>query len=180
VHFEISHELDAPLDAVELAVLSPDLGAMLSRELGPAAGGAGKPRASFSPAIESVETLEHVFKDGELRRVLRFQANAPLAMFRGHAIARDAMAWDERSIYRLADHASTWEVLPKVEWRRFVRSEGTYRLEAFEPGRTRRTVTGDLEIHLAVFGPLVARMALSEVRKTYDAEAETLRRLATL
>jgi hypothetical protein len=166
LHFEINHEFDAPLDAVELAVLSPDLGQMMARLLS---------------TIESVETLEHVIERGELRRVLRFQANAPLAIFKGVNVAREAMSWEEESIYRLAEHASTWSVAPpRQEWRRYFRSKGTYRLESAPEGRTRRTVSGQIEIKAGVLSTLVERMAIAEVRKTYDAEAETLRKLATL
>ncbi|MEO7327796.1 MAG: DUF2505 domain-containing protein, partial [Minicystis sp.] len=68
MHFEYAHELDAPLDAVELAVLSPTLGPMLAKAL--------------APGIESVEIVEHVVDAGELRSVLRYQASAPLAIFK--------------------------------------------------------------------------------------------------
>lgn len=166
MRFEITHEFDAPLDAVELAVLSPDLGQMMVSIL--------------NSNIESVETVEHHIEGGELRRVLRFQANAPLPIFRGHNVAREAMSWEELSVYRLADHGATWSVAPREQWRRYFRSEGTYRLEAAPGGRTRRTVVGDIEIKLGMIAPLVERMALSEVRKTYDAEAQTLMRLSTL
>ncbi|UQA61316.1 DUF2505 family protein [Polyangium aurulentum] len=166
MRFEITHEFDAPLDAVELAVLSPDLGQMMVSIL--------------NSNIESVETVEHVIEGGELRRVLRFQASAPLPIFRGHNVAREAMSWEELSVYRLADHSSTWSVAPREQWRRYFRSEGTYRLEAVPGGRTKRTVVGDIEIKLGMIAPLVERMALAEVRKTYDAEAQTLMRLSTL
>jgi len=165
VRFEITHEFEAPLDAIEQAVLSPSLGDMLARSL---------------TMIESVETLEHTLEGGELRRVLRFQASAPLAIFKSKGVSRDAMSWEETWTYRLADHASTWSVSPKEQWKRFFRSEGTYRLETVADGRTRRTVVGDLEIRVPVVAGLAERMALTEVRKTYDAEAGTLRELATL
>jgi len=165
LHFEFSHEFDAPLDAVELAVLSPDLGKLMVRLL---------------DKIESVETVEHVLARGELRRVLRFQANAPLPIFKGVNVARDAMSWEEESVYRLAEHASTWSVAPREQFRRYFRSSGTYKLEPAPEGRTRRTVSGQIEIKAGVLSTLVERMAIAEVRKTYDAEAETLRRLATL
>jgi hypothetical protein len=73
-------------------------------------------------------------------------------------------------------------VNPKPQYRRYFNAKGTYRLEAAPDGRTRRTVQGYLEISVPVpmLGGIVERMALAEVRKTYDAEAETLRRLATL
>lgn len=165
MRFEITHELDVPLDAVELAVLSPDLGPRMARSLS---------------MIASVETVEHEIKGGELRRVLRFQASAPLPIFKNNPVAREAMTWEELTTYRLSDHASTWTIFTKDEWRRYFRSQGTYRLERASDGSTRRVVVGDLEIRLALLGPVVERMALAEVRKTYDAEAKTLRELSTL
>jgi Protein of unknown function (DUF2505) len=168
VHFEISHEFDAPLDVIELALLSPEVGPMLAR--------------SMAPAIASVETVVHEVKDGQLRRTLRFQAAAPLAILKGVTVAREALVWETTVVYRLSDHGATWEVFPREQYRRYFRSSGTFRLDPAPDGRTRRVVTGDLEIPVPVpvVGGLVERVALAEVRKTYDAEAETLRKLATL
>jgi hypothetical protein len=165
VRFSISHELDAPLDAVELAVLSPDLGRLLGEKV---------------TRIESVVTVEHALRDGELRRILRFQASAPLSIFKAYDVARDAMCWEELSTYRLIDHSSSWSVSTQDKWRQYFRSQGTYKLERLPEGRTRRRVEGELEVRLPVLGGLVERMALAEVRRTYDAEADTLRELAAL
>jgi hypothetical protein len=165
VRFTICHEIDVPLDAVELAFLSPELGPRLGRRLA---------------SMESVTTVEHALEGGALRRVLRFQAAAPLPIFHGVDLARDAMTWEETSTYRLADHASIWSVAPREQWRRYFRSEGTYRLEPLPGGRTRRRVEGEVQIRLPVLGPVVERMAVVEVRRTYDAEADTLRELTAL
>jgi hypothetical protein len=166
LRFEITHEFDAPLDAVELALLSPDLGLFMAKAL--------------APLIESIETVEHVIERGFFRRVLRFQASAPLPMFRGRDVAREAMSWEETSVYRLSEHASSWSVAPREQYRRYLWSSGTYRLEPAPDGRTRRRVIGDFEVKAGVLSPIIERMALGEVRKTYDAEAETLRTLSTL
>jgi hypothetical protein len=174
VRFEISHEFEASIEALELAVLSPDLGDVLLRTLQGAGSGIGR------PSIESVETVEHVLEGGALRRVLRFQASAPLPILKVKSVSRDAMSWEETWTYRLAEHASTWSVAPKPQYRRYFESSGTYRLEPTEDGRTRRVVEGDLRIHVALIGALAERVALGEVRKTYDAEANTLRELASL
>lgn len=164
MHFEISHEVDAPLEAVEAAVLSPELGERLGKKL---------------RTIESVQTVEHVVADGELRRTLRFQASAPLSIFKGQPLAREAMAWHEHVTYRTEDHASTWHVkTTRPEWERWFGSEGTYRLERTPDGRTRRVVVGDLSIRVKLVGSVAERMALAEVKKTYDAEAEVLGELA--
>lgn len=166
MRFEITHEFDAPLDAVELAILSPELGVLMARAL--------------SPLIESIETVEHVIERGLFRRVLRFQANAPLPIFRGYDVARDAMSWEETSVYRLSEHASSWSVAPREQYRRYVHSSGTYQLEKAPEGRTKRRVVGEFEIKAGLLSRLIERMALKEVRKTYDAEAATLRTLSTL
>jgi hypothetical protein len=165
VRFEILHDFELPLEVVERAVLSPELAPMLAR--------------SMPKTIESVEVVEHALRDGELHRVLRFQASAPFPIFRRYNVAKSAMSWDEKSTYRLSDHRSTWTVTPRTEWARYVRSEGTYCLESVATDRTRRTVEGALDVRLAVLGRLVERMAFSEVKKTYDAEAVTLRQLAS-
>jgi hypothetical protein len=168
VQFEIAHELDAPLDVIELAFLSPEMGAMLAQAL--------------APGISSVETVLHEVKDGALRRTLRFQASAPLSIFKDRTIAKDALSWDTSVVYPIGSHTSTWEVAPREQYRRYFRSRGIYRLEAAPEGRTRRVVAGEIEIMVPVpmVSGLVERVALAEVRKTYDAEAETLRKLATL
>ncbi len=165
MRFEIRHELDAPLDAVELAALSPEIAPRL---------------ALACKAFESVEVVEHHLERGELRRVLRFKAAAPLAILKDYAIARDAMTWNETWTYRMANHSSSWRVETKPEWQKYFRSSGSYRLEALSDGRTARIVVGDLEVHAGVLSPIIERVALSEVQKTYDAEATMLRELSSL
>ncbi len=167
MRFEISHDFDAPLDALELAVLFPLIGEKLTAALA-------------QTKIESVETLEHDLKDGKLRRVLQFQASAPFAFLEKRTIPRDALSWQEHSTYSLADHASRWLVRPKEQYTRYFHSEGTYRLTTLPDGRTRRTVTGRLEVFASLLSGLIERLAIVEVRRTWDAEADTLRQLTTL
>jgi len=166
VHFEISHELDAPLDAIELAVLSPEMGPRLALAL--------------APKISSIETVTHSLEGGVLRRVLRYPASAPLPIFKGVTVARDALQWEMSMSYRLASHAATWEVLPREQYRPYFRASGTYALSPLPDGRCLRSVAGDLEINVPMLRGIVERVALSEVRTQYDAEARMLRELATL
>lgn len=167
MRFEITHDFDAPLDAVELAVLSPLLGEKLGDALA-------------QTKIERVSTIEHDLRDGTLHRVLQFQASAPFAFLQRYTIPKDAMSWQERSRYRLKDHQSSWSVHPKEQYSRYFRSEGTYRLTTLPDGRTRRTVVGDFEVNVPMLGAVIERLALAEVRRTYDAEADTLKQLTTL
>jgi hypothetical protein len=168
VHFEITHDFDIPRDAVELAVLSPDLAKRMT------------PRLS---GIEHVEQREHTLKNGVLERVWSYQANVRLPRFAERYVTREMCAWDERTIYELRGHTSSWTVVPRVkpEWRKFFDAAGTYELLALGEARTRRIVRGDLELRIPpLFRKVAERMIVGEVRKMFDAEAATLRDLATL
>jgi hypothetical protein len=168
VHFEITHDFDIPRDAVELAVISPDLAKRLAPRLN---------------GIESVEQREHVLKNGVLERVWAYQAHVKLPRFAERYVTREMCAWDERTTYELLRHSSSWVVVPRVkpEWRKYFDSSGTYELISLGEARTRRVVRGDLELRVpAPFRAVAERMIVSEIRKTFDAEAATLRDLATL
>ena len=168
MHFEISHDFDIPRDALELAFLSPHLVDRMA------------PRLS---GIEKVDQREHALTDGVLVRLWSWQANVKLPGFAERYVTRDMCAWDERVTYELRRHASAWTITPRVkpEWQRFFSASGTYELVALGEARTRRLVRGDLELRVT---PLVRhvgeKMIVAEVRKTFDAEAATLRDLATL
>ena len=167
MHFEISHEFDIPLDALELAVISPNLCTTLARRL---------------PNMESVQQKEHVLKDGRLERVWAYRANVKLPAFARAYIKPEMMAWDERSTYDLKKQASEWTIGPHVkpEWRKYFAASGTYTLTTLASGRTRRTVHGNIELRVPVVRQVAEKLIVAEVKKTFDAEADTLRDLAEL
>ena len=167
MHFDIVHEFDIPLDALELAVISPNLCQKLASRLSNS---------------ESVQQKEHVLKDGRLERVWSFRANVRLPAFARGYVTPEMMAWDDRATYDLKSHTAAWTILPRVkpEWRKYIDASGTYVLTALDSGRTRRTIAGDIDLRIPVLSQVAEKLIVSEVRKTWDAEAETLRDLATL
>jgi hypothetical protein len=167
VHFEIVHEFDIPLDAVELAFLSPTLVDNL------------RPRLTN---IETVSQTEHRLADGVLERVWNYQPNVKLPDFAKKYVTPEMIAWQERSIYRLKNHASEWTIHANVkpEWQKYFAAQGKYSFVPLGAGRTKRIVSGDLELRVPVLGQVAERMILNEVKKTFEAEAATLRDLATL
>jgi hypothetical protein len=167
VHFEIVHEFDIPLDALELAVISPNLCQRLAHRLA---------------NMESVQQKEHVLKESSLERLWGCRANIRLPVFAQPYITPEMMAWDERSTYDINKHSSDWTIVPHVkpEWRKYFVAVGTYALTSLDSGRTKRTVSGNLELRLPVLRQVAEKLIVGEVRKRFDAEAETLRDLATL
>ena len=166
VHFEIVHEFDIPLDAVELAVLSPNLIDQLA------------PRLSN---MEQVEQTSHAMNNGTFERVWSYHANVRIPAFAKSHLTREMLGWDEHSVYDLKKHSAKWTIVPKVKpaWRKYFHSEGTYQLVA-TPSGTRRIIKGDLALNVPVVRKVAERMILAEVKKTFDAEAATLRDMATL
>jgi Protein of unknown function (DUF2505) len=173
--FSLSHDFDAPADAIELALLSPELAPGILRELSANKGG---------PRIESIEKLSEELDGGTFRRLLRYQAAAALPalerVLRGRPIAREMMRWDETFSYERKGRKAVWQVSPMPEYAKWFAAHGTWRLDPLDDGRTRRTVEGELEVRVKLVAGVLERIALAEVKKTYDAEAAALRDLATL
>jgi hypothetical protein len=171
VHFEIAHEFDIPLDALELAVISPTLvdkyGAKVHK---------------LGVGIEKVTERSRSLKQGVLERTWHYQANINLPQFARGYITREMCAWDEHSVYEMPKHRGRWHIVPNVkpEWRRFFSSTGSYEIEPLGDGRSRRVVRGDLELRVRVVRQVAERLIVSEVRKAFEAEAATLRDMATL
>ena len=167
MQFEVVHEFDIPLDALELAVISPNLFQELSKRL---------------HSIESVSQKEHVLTNSQLDRLWSYRANVKIPAFATKYVTPEMCAWDEKSTYDIKRHSSEWTILPHVkpEWRKLFTAKGTYSLAQLDSGRTRRTVLGTLELRVPLVRQVAEKLILGEVRKTFDAEAETLRELATL
>jgi hypothetical protein len=171
VHFEIAHEFDIPLDALELAVISPDLVDKL-----------GAKARQLGVGIESIQERAHTIADGVLERVWRYQANVRIPQFARPYVTREMCAWEEATTYRLRKHDGEWTITPSVkpEWRKYFTASGTYELQPLGGGRSRRVIKGQLELRVRVVRAMAERLIFSEVKKAFEAEAATLRDMATL
>lgn len=168
MRFEIVHDFDIPLDALELAVISPRLWEKLASRL---------------KSIEEIHQTHHVLENGVLERTWSFQANVKIPSFAERYVTREMCAWEERTRYSLEAHASSWVIDPRVkdEWKKYFASSGTYSLVAKKGGTTRRIVEGTLELKVPRgLRELGEKLIVNEVKKTFEAEAETLRQLADL
>jgi Protein of unknown function (DUF2505) len=171
VHFEIVHEFDIPLDALELAVISP---ALVDKY--------GAKVHKLGVGIEKVTERSRSLKQGVLERTWHYQANVNVPQFARGYLTREMCAWDEHSVYEMPKHRGRWSIVPNVkpEWRRFFSSTGSYEIEALGDGRSRRVIKGELELRVRVVRQVAERLIVLEVKKAFEAEAATLRDMATL
>jgi hypothetical protein len=171
MHFEIAHEFDAPLDVLELALMSPELPTRLAEQ---------------SDMFETIETLQHDVGEKTFVRIWKYQGRTPLSLLKGYDITRDMLTWEEHTSYTLAEHKASWHVVPRpgvdpdAAWRRHFSARGNFQLDPLSDGRTRRTVSGDLSVKVKVIGGAIERVAITELRRAYKAEAEALRSLCSL
>lgn len=181
MHFEIAHEFDIPLDALELAVISPALvdkfGAKVRR---------------LGVGIEQVTERCRSLRAGVLERAWHYQANVRIPKFAQGYVTREMCAWDEHSVYEMGKHRGRWEITPNIkpEWRKHFSAHGAYVLEGLGDGRSRRVVEGDIELRvrvgalgaatLGVVRQVAERLIVNEVKKAFEGEAATLRDMATL
>ncbi|HEY6460081.1 MAG TPA: DUF2505 family protein [Polyangiaceae bacterium] len=171
MHFSIVHEFDIPADALELAVISPtlvDKFAVTVHKLG--------------VGIAHVTERSRSLKNGTLERVWHYTANVKLPKFARGYVTPEMTAWDEHSVYEMAKHRGRWTIVPNVKpaWRKYLTATGTYVVEPLGDGRSRRVVTGDLELRVRVVRQVAERLIVNEVKKAFEAEAATLRDMATL
>ncbi len=166
MHFTIAHEFDIPRDALELAVLSPDLFGKMKARLG---------------SVKGVEQKEHRLDAGKLHRRWTFRANINVPNFAKKHVTADMLVWDEESTYAIGGHEATWEVFLKPEWQKHFSAKGNYLLVELDAGRSKRVIEGELDLRVpAVVRKVAEAFILSEVKKTFEVEAETLREMATL
>ena len=171
MRFEITLEFDIPAVALELAVISPDLADKFGRVV-----------TKRRVGIESVTERSRSVKNGVVERVWHYQANVRIPKFAQGYVTREMCAWDERSEYRLGDHRGKWAIVPNIkpEWRKYFSAEGTYVIAPLGGGRSRRVVTGELEVRVRVVRQVAERLIVGEVKKAFEVEAATLREMATL
>ena len=165
------HEFDIPLDALELAVVSPNLVEKFSARA-----------QQMRVGIERVVERHRAIRGAVLERTWHYQANVTIPKFARGYVTQEMCAWDEPAVYDMSKHRGTWSVSPNVkpEWRRYFESKGTYALDALKDGRSRRTISGEVVLRVRVVRQVAERLIVNQVKKAFDAEAATLRELATL
>ncbi len=172
VHFEIAHEFDIPFDALELAVISPTLVDKLGAKV-----------QELGVGIDSIRERTRSWNDGVLERVWHYpcqHSHPPVRPWlrdpRDVRVGRAERLPDESASGANGPSRPTW----KPEWQRFFSSAGTYEIQPLGGGRSRRIIKGELNLQVRVVRQMAERLIVSEVKKAFEAEAATLRDMATL
>jgi hypothetical protein len=163
MELSITHDIDAPLAAIEAALLDPQLLARLP---------------AFAAAIASAREFARRVEGDVLARDALYVATfvpAPLVPF----IPRAWATWIERTAWDRRTHSGSFVVEPQIPLalRRRVTCRGTYTLRA--RGRsTRRTIAGELRIDAPLIGRRAERVLARVIEDQFAGEAALLAALA--
>jgi hypothetical protein len=155
VKFTLDHTFDAPIDAVEAAMVDP---AFLESTRLP---DVGPPHVLSREEAGDTVTLRVDYHytgslDSLARRVLR---------------AND-VAWVQETVLDRSTHRTTFTVTPKVHADRF-ECGGVMQLTTVGDG-TRRTIDGELKIKVPIFGRRAEGLIVPGLRTRMNREAELL------
>ena len=159
MEFRFEHAIDAPVAAVERALLATGFAEAL---------------AAHARALSEGRVLSLDVMDDRVERVAWFRAEG--SWVAGPFARLGAVAWTERVEWSLASHSGRFTVTPDVRTvlQRRVRCEGTYALVATPEGLTSRHVEGVIEVRAPLVGARAEARVIEMLQAIFDDEASLL------
>lgn len=164
VRFQIDDLFATTLDRFEALLDDPELYPRMAREL---------------PGIARIELVDAAEVDGVLRRRVRYTPDAArkIPSFARGRITPDMLVFVEESRFDRAAHTIDYRVEPNLpdKWRDRFASHGRFTFRARPDGVARR-IEGEVQVRVPVLGIIAERLLVDDVKRSFGAEAEVLRR----
>lgn len=163
MRFAVEHRFATTLARFESLLDDPLLYDKLEREL---------------PGIDKIELLSSHETDGVVHRRVRYtpRADGKIPAFGRGLVTPEMLAWVEDSTFRRSLHRIDYRVEPNLpeRWRDQFQSHGSFHLHE-AAGEVIRRVEGEVIVRVALFGPIVERMLVNELKKGFSSDAQVLR-----
>ena len=157
MRFEVAHHFEAPAEAVAAALLDPSFQASLSTV------GRLRDRA----VLESTE-----LDAGRVRRRVRCVLDLTITGPARRFIGDGDPAWVQEETWDPQTRRWDWVIHPEVAGD-LLSASGTTSIDGDGSSATRR-VTGDVRVHVPLYGSRVEGWIVSGITDAYDEEAERL------
>ena len=155
MEFQLEHTFDAPLEAVETAMIDP---AFLESTRLP---DVGPPKVLSRDEDGDTVTLRVSYHyTGSLNSLAR------------RVLSTNDVAWVQETVLDRSTHRTTFTVIPKVHPDRF-ECGGVMQLTVVD-GKTKRTIDGEVKIKVPLFGSRGERLIVPGLRNRMNREAELL------
>ena len=155
MEFQLEHTFDAPIDAVEAAMIDPTfLESTRLPDVGP-------------PKVLSRE------EDGDTVTLrVSYHYTGSLNSLARRVLSTNDVAWVQETVLDRSTHRTTFTVIPKVHAERFD-CGGVMQLTTTDT-TTKRTIDGELKIKVPLFGSRGERLIVPGLRNRMNREAELL------
>ncbi len=161
MRFAFTHAIDAPLEAVERALLDPVFGDYLREH---------------HAQMEEVATIETREEPGLVHRRVRYRTTALIEKIGPKRVPPEWMAWTEESTYDRARHELRFANVPTVKMvRNLLENRGTIRLVPDGDVRTRVVIEGELRVRVFLLGAIAERIIHAQAEKLLDEQARVMR-----
>jgi hypothetical protein len=160
--FEVSHTFDADIDAVEKAIFDPALPAFLLKEM---------------KLVTIIEPLDRQEDASSIRRKTKYQPVPLIKKIGPKEVPPHWMAWIEESTYDRRARRMDFVNIPTTEKiRNLLENKGSLTLTAAGPGKTKRTMNGELKVKVFLLGKIAEGMIYKQAAQILDEEAAALRK----
>jgi hypothetical protein len=158
--FEIVHTFDAGREAVERAMLDPQLAPFLLEHM---------------TLVRHIELLERKDDGAAVVRRVRYVPVPVISRIGAMQVKPEWMSWTEESRFDPRVHRVDFENVPQVPGvAEVMEQRGVIRFEEAGPGKCRRTIRGSLRIKMPLVGRIVEKVIYPNAMKILDEEARFL------
>ncbi len=158
--FRFEHEFDVDVERLEEAMFSEELPAFLKEHM---------------PSLKDMEVLERREEGERLMRKVRYEPVPLIEKVGPKRVPPEAMIWVEESSYdrkrKVLDFKNV-PTHPKV--RGLMKNYGTVELQSAGPGKSRRTMQGELKVSVPILGRVAEKIIFKTAGKVIEEEAKAL------
>jgi hypothetical protein len=129
---------------------------------------------------DTEETKREEVSEGELERVVRYQAptRVPKFLSRYEEKAPEHVYWEERGSWDLDEHVFTYEIVPEVpeHWHEKYDTQGRLEITSIGGGRSRVDVTINYEVRVFGLRRIIEKALEGEARKLLETQRDIVER----
>ena len=158
--FRFEHEFDVDVEKLEEAMFSEDLPPFLKENM---------------PSLKDMEVLERKEEGDSLKRRVRYEPVPLIEKVGPKRVPPEAMIWVEESTYDRKRRVLEFKNVPThPKVRGLMTNHGTVELRSLGPGRSKRTMKGELKVSVPILGRVAEKIIFKTAGKIIEEEARAL------
>lgn len=160
MNFEFVQTFDADPDTVAKAMFSPEMADYLSKHI---------------PSVEGVEPLSREEDDKQISRRVKYRPVPVIKKVATKEVRPEWMHFVEETSYNKQTRTATFRNVPTTKRvAELMENRGTITLEPAGPGKTKRTMRGELKIKVFMLGAIAERLIYPHAQKILEEESKAL------